>query len=179
MKHCQLGDHLTFKLWRSRTKTSPSACKNCYQKENPSPLKRTSLKALNEASRPKKPTPKEEKSISELIKLAAIVVHRLVKKRDSHNGYFYCIACGKLKPISEMQAGHFMASTYAYTRFNLLNINAECIQCNCFDPDHLIGYRKNLIDKIGLKAVEQLEIDAHKPHKWDRQELLDLIKKYK
>lgn len=78
-----------------------------------------------------------------------------------------------------MQAGHYMPSTYSYTRFWLINIHGECISCNCHDPNHLIGYRKNLINKIGLQAVEQLEIDAHKPYKWDRQELLDIINKYK
>lgn len=78
-----------------------------------------------------------------------------------------------------MQAGHYMAGTNSSVRFHELNVNGECETCNCFDPNHLVGYRKNLIDKIGLEAVEQLEIEAHKPHKWDRQELLDIIKKYK
>ena len=50
--------------------------------------------------------------------------------------------------------------------------------CNRFRSDHLIGYRENLIRKIGLKRFELLNWKAHQTKKWSCFELEELIKYY-
>ena len=50
--------------------------------------------------------------------------------------------------------------------------------CNRFRSDHLIGYRENLIKKIGLKRFELLNWKAHQAKKWSCFELEELIKYY-
>lgn len=40
-------------------------------------------------------------------------------------------------------------------RFDTRNQNAECKRCNRFSSDHLIGYRKNLVMKLGRLAYLQ------------------------
>ena len=35
-----------------------------------------------------------------------------------------------------------------------MNVWSECKACNRFDSSHLIGYRKNLIIKLGTEAVK-------------------------
>ena len=55
----------------------------------------------------------------------------------------------------------------------------ECKKCNGFDGFHLIGYRKNLIQKIGQEMVDWLEANQRTVKKWTRSELNELIEKYK
>lgn len=51
--------------------------------------------------------------------------------------------------------------------------------CNRFSADHLIGYRENLIQKIGEQRFELLSWKAHQTKKWSDFELQELIKYYK
>jgi len=52
---------------------------------------------------------------------------------------------------------------------------------NYFNGGNLLEYRKNLIQKIGIEKVEELDRIAAKkgPHKWDRFYLIEIIEKYK
>jgi hypothetical protein len=78
-----------------------------------------------------------------------------------------------------MNAGHYVpVSRSSLLRFDEKNVNGECAFCNCFDQFHLVGYRKNLIQKIGKKEVERLEQQSHGLKKWNRVELEEIIKKY-
>ena len=123
---------------------------------------------------------KDDKSIPELIKLATIVFNRWIVQRDLNGDYFNCISCGIRRHKSEAQCGHYRPVNYSALRFNEDNCHAQDASCNCLDPDHLTGYRKNLIMKIGYVKVEWL--DSHKigeDFKWSREDLLKIINKYK
>jgi hypothetical protein len=79
-----------------------------------------------------------------------------------------------------MDAGHYVPQKGGSAlRFDEWNVNGECKKCNGFDPFHLVGYRKNLIEKIGLKAVEELEAKRNEVKKWTRDELLEIVNRYK
>lgn len=130
--------------------------------------------------KPNQSTTKKEKSLLDLLKLATIVFNKWIRERDLETTGGYCISCGIWNFREDIQAGHYMPSTYSQLRFNEFNTNGECETCNCFNPNHLVGYRKNLINKIGIKKVEWLE--SHKiaeDYKWDKEQLLEIIKKYK
>jgi hypothetical protein len=78
-----------------------------------------------------------------------------------------------------MNAGHYVpVKGGSALRFNENNVNGECIRCNGFDEFHLIGYRKNLIKKIGIKKVEVLERMRNDVCKWDRTTLNHIVKTY-
>ena len=64
------------------------------------------------------------------------------------------------------------------TRFDEDNCHAECVSCNCFDPNHLKGYFNNLLMKIGQDRLAQLGIRARQTKKWSDYELKELIKHY-
>jgi hypothetical protein len=122
----------------------------------------------------KKPLPKLLK------KLQDDYFNPYIRRRDSEGGYFTCISCSKTLPVSSANAGHYVpVKNCSFLRFHEWNVNAECQYCNCFDEFHLIGYRKNLIQKIGLEAVEWLESNNRTLKKWTREELESLINKYK
>jgi len=169
-------------MWKSKTRNDPQMCKYCYEHRPKTSMLDSAISAIQDMQLAvlKQRNPKEDKSIPELLKLATIVFNRWIRERDCNWGISECISCGIYRYYEDIQAGHYMPSTYSELRFNELNVNSECARCNCGDDKHLIGYRTNLIKKIGLEKVEWLE--SHKiatSHKWEKQELLDIISKYK
>lgn len=95
------------------------------------------------------------KSIEYLTEKAQESVNRFVRKRDSMNGYFICISCQQLKPISQMNAGHYYEkSIYKSVRFDLDNIHGQDVRCNKYLSGNLIEYRKNLLKKIGEEKLK-------------------------
>lgn len=107
------------------------------------------------------------------------VFSEYIRLRDTMpNGYFRCISCGKIKPYPQADCGHFHSRRHMNTRFDEDNCHAECKFCNRFSADHLIGYRENLIRKIGTKRFELLEWKANQIKNWSDFELKQLIKYY-
>lgn len=125
--------------------------------------------------------PKDDKSMPELIKLATIVFNKAVKERQSVNGKAKCMACNNWFDKSETDASHlYSAGKYPSVRFNENNVNICCIECNRYLEGNLEPYRKNLEDKIGHIAMAELKDKAMvSDFKWDREELLEIIKQYK
>ena len=116
---------------------------------------------------------------TDYIKKLDRVFSEYIRLRDTMpNGMFRCISCGKIKPYSQADCGHYHSRTHMSTRFDEENANAECRSCNRFCADHLVGYRKNLIAKIGEHRYNVLEWRAHQTKKWSDFELKELIKHY-
>lgn len=99
-----------------------------------------------------------------LIKKLDLLVRKILLIRDSIGGsMFRCISCGKLLPIEKAQAGHYASRRYLAIRWDLDNVHLQCAYCNGFLKGNLILYRKRLIEKIGLEAVERLEMIYREP----------------
>lgn len=125
-------------------------------------------------------TKHKKDSLPELLKLAEIVFNKWIRNRDTdEHGRFICISCGKRKDATEMDAGHYYPKTCSFLRFNENNVHGECQSCNRFHNDHLDAYAQNLIKKIGVVEVARLQCSFRNEKKWDREELLEIIKKYK
>lgn len=107
------------------------------------------------------------------------VFSEYIRLRDSMGGYFRCISCGKIKPYEQADCGHYHSRTHMATRFDEDNCHAECRSCNRFSADHLIGYRKNLVLKIGQGRFDLLDFKASQTKKWSDFELKALIGHYK
>lgn len=167
-KHCNKeGHYQTF-------------CPNKPRKPIKPKVVEMSLDEYQEKKKSKLSGAQKHGSVSQLLKIATDKFNAFIRHRDAIGQYFTCISCSLFKHVRFMQAGHYMPSTYSQLKFNELNVNAECIQCNCMDENHLVGYRKNLIRKIGIEKVEELENSKiGNTAKWDREELLEIIKKYK
>ena len=117
--------------------------------------------------------------IPKLIAKAQQVFNRYIRNRDSQDGYFTCISCGQVKAQDVMDAGHYVpVKGSSALRFDEYNVNGECKSCNGFDQFHLIGYRRNLIDKIGERMVMHLEGQHRLLKKWSRTELNEIIETY-
>lgn len=113
-----------------------------------------------------------------------------IRERDRNGDTFQCVSCRNHKVIkslpqggSNYHAGHFIpAGTCEALRFDEVNVNGECLQCNYFSGDHLLGYRYTIIKKWGeeqLKRIEMIEkISKRKSKKWSRIELVEIIMRY-
>ncbi|MCT3674454.1 recombination protein NinG [Elizabethkingia anophelis] len=125
----------------------------------------------------------KNKKLGALIEKAQEVVNAYVRKRDQINdrGDFVCISCQMLKPKDQCNAGHYFSrGQYGSVRFDLDNINSQCIQCNLHLHGNLIPYRENLIKKIGQERFHQLEMMSKlKNFKHDRFVLIDIIERFK
>lgn len=122
---------------------------------------------------------KRQASQATLVKKLDKVFSQYIRLRDAFpNGTFRCISCGKIKPFDQSDCGHYHSRRHMSTRFDEENCNSECRFCNRFSADHLIGYRENLIRKIGTQRFQLLEVKAHQTKKWSCWELEELIKYY-
>ncbi|WP_061084556.1 recombination protein NinG [Chryseobacterium indologenes] len=121
------------------------------------------------------------KSIDALIETFQKLVNAKVRHRDSKDGYFICISCEELKPINQMNSGHYFAKEfYKSVRFDLDNMHGQCVRCNKYLSANLIPYRSNLLLKIGEHRLRQLEQKAAlKNFKFSRDFLIEQIEKYK
>lgn len=169
-KHCKLDLPLA-----SFTSTQAKYCKKCkyivaLQKKHESTLRQL------ERTKNKKQKNKGVIRVSDLKKQAQKVFNKWIRERDKQNG---CISCGNTN-ASSYEAGHFLAqgSTGAL-RYHEDNVHKQCYSCNHFKHANLIEYRINLLAKIGKQRVEWLEEHRKDIKKWQREELNEIIERYK
>ena len=127
-------------------------------------------------------TPCRKASRPTLMRKADDAFSLFIRTRDSQEyegRYFKCISCGRVLPIDQADAGHMINRAHMSLRFNELNVNAQCRHCNRFREGDYSGYRKGMIQKIGLQKVELLEAAKNVTNKISNFELEILTKHYK
>jgi hypothetical protein len=109
------------------------------------------------------------------------IFNKYIRLRDAH---LPCISCGTFTPKyyprkGQWDAGHFRTRGAApELRYEEKNVHKECVHCNLHNTEHLLGYRRNLILKIGIKDVHWLE-GPHDPKNYTIPDLKELIEYYK
>jgi len=103
-------------------------------------------------------------------------LNKFCRDRDVQAG-LGCISCGKHKTL---QGGHYIAQgSCSFLRYHPDNIHGQCDTCNRFLSGNLIEYRINLVKKIGEDRVAWLEANRHQIKKWSREELTQLLERYR
>lgn len=92
--------------------------------------------------------------INKLDKVVSLYV-RLRDSKEFHYKYFRCVSCGRLLPVSNADCGHYVGRMHMSLRFDTRNVNAECRSCNRFQSDHLIGYRRTLVLRLGKESFSK------------------------
>ena len=105
---------------------------------------------------------------------AQTTFNKFIRERDKELG---CISCGNKID----HAGHYFSSGhYSALSFDEDNVHGQCLKCNNFLHGNLINYRMGLVDRYGDKFVIKLESKSkNKLYKYSREELQDIINKYK
>lgn len=174
-----------------KTELREKVCKTCLSKFMPArPMQSVcshicaskKVKADKKAERETFKKRKEAiKTIPDLLKEAQTTFNSFIRGRDKDQP---CISCGKPPgPMTELHAGrdagHYRSvGSASHLRFNEDNCHAQCVKCNQWKAGNAVDYRIRLIELIGLERVEALERE-NTPHKWTREELIEIRAKYK
>lgn len=89
-----------------------------------------------------------------------------------------CISCGATK--GAFDAGHYRSvGSCPELRFDEANVNKQCaMNCNHHKGGNVLEYRKGLIAKIGVAAVERLE-GPHPPKHYRAEDLRAITAEYR
>lgn len=123
--------------------------------------------------KPKRPT------VAKVKKEADKWFSKYVRYRDAEKRpdgwYAQCITCPLIKPISQMQAGHFVTRRVTSLRYDELNVNAQCLGCNMFKAGEQYAYSINLDLKYGDGTAKALHDRRNETHKLTLLELEEVI----
>lgn len=109
-------------------------------------------------------------------KRAQTAFNAWIRKRDAG---LPCISCGVPDGKGKRNAGHYRpAHVNAALRFSEINCHGQCEACNTSLSGNLINYRKGLVLKIGLEAVECLE-NCNTIQRWTIEEFKNIEIDYK
>ena len=86
-----------------------------------------------------------------------------------------CFTCGRIEPIKNMDAGHFVSRRFNSTLFDERNVNAQCARCNVFLSGNQLEYRRQLIKRYGEGIDIEIEDKATETKKYTIPELEELI----
>ena len=124
----------------------------------------------------KKARKEKLETVQDLMKKAQKVFNTWIRKRDKG---LNCISCGKAD-VGKRDASHYYSSGgHKSVTFNPDNVHASCVYCNQFLSGNLLNYQTGLTKRIGVERVFKLNEEAHKTRKFTREELKEIIKKYK
>ena len=129
------------------------------------------------------------KTARDYLKPAQDAFNAFIRERDLH---LPCICCGKhpdgddWTPGGTWDAGHFLSrGSHPELRFEEMNCHKQLKTCNGGSSKYARkgrtvseGYRRNLIEKIGIGNVEWLE-GPHGPKKYTIDDLKAIAKEYK
>jgi len=95
------------------------------------------------------------------------------------NGMVQCYTCGQVKPVKQMQNGHFQSRRHTSTRFEINNCRPQCVKCNMFAQGEQYLFGQLLKAEIGEEAVEEIIALSRKSVKYSKADLEYLIDLYK
>ncbi len=113
----------------------------------------------------------------QLVKLAQTAFNAFIRARDADKP---CISCRKppSPQANSTDAGHYRSVGSApHMRFVEENCHGQCKHCNQHLAGNHIEYRKGLIQRIGLAAVERIEAD-NTTRKYTKEGLIELARHY-
>jgi hypothetical protein len=111
-----------------------------------------------------------------LLSRVQTLFNRFIRLRDKNEP---CISCGYTGNSRQWHAGHYRPQgRNGALRFNEMNCHKQCSICNNHLSGNLVSYRANLIKKIGLEMVQELESN-NEVKRWTIAELQELEIIYK
>ena len=146
------------------------------------PFKRKPAKEKSKFEISEIKTPTRKASRPTLMRKADDAFSLYIRTRDSQEfegRSFRCISCGRVLPIDQCDAGHYINRAHMSLRFSEDNVHGQCRFDNRFREGEISGYRKGLIKKIGEKKVELLEAMKYTPNKLSNFELEIIAKHYR
>lgn len=95
------------------------------------------------------------------------------------DGMNECYTCGCVKPWRELQAGHFIPGRLNANLFSEIGTNPQCSTCNVLKSGNTVIYYQKMEAAHGRGVIDDLIRRNNSTHKWEPNELIDLLAKYK
>lgn len=112
---------------------------------------------------------------ADYLKEAQTAFNAFIRARDAD---LPCISCGRHHG-GQYHAGHFRSvGAQPALRFNEANVHKQCAPCNNHLSGNVVEYRIRLVQKIGVAAVELLEIE-HEPARYTIEDAQRIKETYK
>lgn len=117
-------------------------------------------------------------TVQDYLKITQQVFNKFIRLRDAEQN---CISCQKTLKIGNIDAGHmWSAGGHSNLRFNEYNVNSQCSRpCNKDKAGDINNYRLGFVERYGIEKLNEIDLIAKIEKRWDKDELLLLIKKYK
>lgn len=119
---------------------------------------------------------KSERSI--LIREADRVFSIYIRLRLAVNEIATCVTCGKKAHWLLMQNGHYIGRRKMATRWDEVNCNVQCPECNEELGGNLKAYRAYLVNLHGKEVIHELESLSSKIQKFTLVDIQKVIDKY-
>ena len=156
---------VTFKPFLSTASVCSIECAVTMAKANTAKIVKKDIKARKQAL----------KSLGTLHKEAQPEFNKYIRLRDKGQP---CISCQR-HHTGQNHAGHFLSiGSSPELRYVENNVHLQCSVCNNHLSGNQLLYRVNLINKIGIKAVEELE-GPQEPRRYRRDDIIAIKAKYK
>lgn len=109
------------------------------------------------------------KTLADWHREAQAEFNKFIRARD-HEKEYPCISCQRFH-TGKWNAGHYLSvGGHPNLRYNEDNVHLQCEPCNTYLSGNISKYRINLIERIGLEAVEAIESN-NAYHKWTIEEV--------
>ena len=131
------------------------------------------------SKRKRKPT--EQKTYSELVKIADTLFAKAIKKKYCVDGVIQCYTCSALMTWSEEKGNknchlsHFQSRRSHKIRWHEDNARPACYNCNVWNSGRIEVFEEKLIREIGREKVNELKAIAVAPNIHDREFVLNII----
>ncbi len=118
----------------------------------------------------------ELQTLPELLKLAQITFNKYIRLRDKDKP---CVSCEK--PLgAKFDAGHYFSmGGHKSVTFDEENVHGQCVTCNQHKHGNILYYQLGIQKRIGADRLIELHARAYENKKWTRDELNEIIKRYK
>ena len=108
------------------------------------------------------------------------IFSEFIRLRDADDrGFIRCISCDKIVHWKQSDCGHYISRKHNSLRYDEINCNAQCVECNRMKDGNDKNYRIGLIKKYGIECVESIEIKKHSTCKMGKSEINTLVIQYK
>ena len=109
------------------------------------------------------------------------IFSKYIRHKYAKDGMVKCYTCSVVKPIREMQNGHWIPRNNLKTRFSEENCRPQCVGCNMFQRGRPEVFAVNLLKEgVDLIALEQTKYQVFKIDKrWYEAKIAEYEEKLK
>ena len=125
-----------------------------------------------------KPKLPKKKCIKAIKKRARNIFSKLVRLKNSVDGYCTCVTCGQSNSIKNTHAGHYIHALLP-TLFDETNVHPQCVACNTYRSGNLTKYALWLERNYYPGILQELEIKSNQSIKISYPQYEDMIAEWK